>query len=289
MEIKVGIAQMDVVMGDLSKNLTTYKNFIKKARTKKVDLLVFPELSLTGYFLKDMVPNCAIRLDSQIMKELKKESKHISLVAGFIEESEDFKYYNSSAYIEGGKIAHIHRKVYLPTYGMFEEARYFASGESIRAFNTKFGRMSMLICEDLWHPISVYLAALDGASVLIALSASPSRRVSADKKLGSTRTWEDLNRMYAQIYTLYVVFANRIGFEDGVNFWGGSEIVMPSDKVVVKGDYFKECLLTSEISTDALKRERIFSPLLRDEKIDLTIKELERIISRLKEIQNERA
>lgn len=288
MNFKVGIAQMDVVMGDLSKNLTAYRNFIKKARAKKVELLVFPELSLTGYFLKDMVPNCAIRLDSPVMEGLIKESRHISIVAGFIEESEDFKYYNSSAYIEEGKIIHIHRKAYLPTYGMFEEARYFASGNSIRAFDTRFGRISMLICEDLWHPISAYLAALDGASVLIALSASPSRGVSADKKLGSTRTWEDLNRMYAQIYTLYVIFTNRIGFEDGVNFWGGSEIVMPSGRVEVKGDYFKECLITGKVSIDALRRERIFSPLLRDEKIELTIKELERITSRLKEIRNEK-
>lgn len=289
MSFKVGIAQVDVAMGDLKKNLSRYRVFIKKAKARKIDLLVFPELSLTGYFLKDMVPNCALRLDSKIMEELKKESKHISLVAGFIEESEDFKYYNSSAYLEGGKIIHVHRKVYLPTYGMFEEARYFASGEKICSFNTKFGKIAILICEDLWHPISAYIAGLDGASVLIALSASPSRGVSADKKLSSTKTWEDLNRMYARIYTLYVIFANRIGFEDGVNFWGGSEIVMPSGKVAVKGDYFKECLVTGEISIDALKRERIFSPLLRDEKIELTIKELERIISQLKEMRDGRS
>ncbi len=289
MSFKVAIAQMDVVMGDLNKNLSKCRVFIKKAKARKIGLLVFPELSLTGYFLKDMVPNCALRLDSPILKELKKESKGISLVIGFIEESEDFKYYNSCAYLEDGKILHVHRKVYLPTYGMFEEARYFASGEKIRSFNTKFGKMAMLICEDFWHPVSVYLAALDGASVLIALSASPSRGVSSDKKLGSTKIWEDLNRMYAQIYTLYVIFANRIGFEDGVNFWGGSEIVMPSGKAAVKGDYFKECMVTGEISIDALKRERIFSPLLRDEKIELTIKELERIISQLKELRDGRS
>lgn len=288
MNFKIAIAQIDVVMGDVSKNLSKYKDYIKRARGKEVSLLVFPELSLTGYFLKDMVPNCALRIDSPAIEVLKKESKDISLVIGFIEESEDFKYYNSSAYLENGKVIHVHRKVYLPTYGMFEEARYFASGDSVRSFMTRFCKMAMLICEDVWHPSSVYIAALDGASVLIILSSSPSRGITAGKKLSSTTTWETLNKVYAQLYTLHVIFANRIGFEDGVNFWGGSEIVMPSGRVAVKGVYFKEGLITGEVSLDVLKRERIFSPLLRDEKAEVTIKELERIVSQLKTIKNER-
>ena len=216
MKFKVGVAQMNLTIGDIEKNFGYYQKFIDQAKKEKIDLLIFPELSLTGYFLKDMVPNVALRIDSPIIKELKKISRKLSLVVGFVEETEDYKFYNAAAYLEDGEIKHIHRKVYLPTYGMFEEERYFASGEKIRAFHTKYGRMGILICEDLWHPSSVYIIAQDGAKFIVETSSSPGKGITKNEKLTSSQIWEQINRTYAQLYGIHPkITGQRYGYCPG--------------------------------------------------------------------------
>lgn len=280
MKYKIALGQISPRLGDVAANLKKYREYIDQAIDQGVELLVFPELSLTGYTLKDMVPVAAQRLDEPIIAELIDASHELSLVIGFVEESSDYRYYNSSAYLEGGKVVHIHRKVYLPTYGMFDEQRYFAWGETIRSFDCKLGRTAMLICEDFWHPSAVYIASQDGGDVLIGISCSPGRGVSTDEKLYSSKAWETLNKMYAQFFCQYVIFVNRVGYEDGVNFWGGSEIVDPDGETVLKAKYFDEDLAVGEIDTDRIRRSRILNPLLRDEKLDLTVRELQRIQKR---------
>ena len=177
MIFKAGLAQIYPVLGDVEKNFALLKDRIGKAKKRGAELLVFPELSLSGYFLKDMVPVSALRTSSPIIKELLKESKEISLAFGLVEESKEHTFYNAAFYLEDGKIKHIHRKVYLPTYGMFDEQRYFSRGNRIRAFDTKFGRFAMVICEDMWHPSAPYIAAQDGAEIILVPSNSPSRGV----------------------------------------------------------------------------------------------------------------
>jgi len=275
---KVGIAQINPRLGDVEANLVVYAEKVAAARAAGADLVVFPELSLTGYFLKDMVSAVAVRLDAPAIQQLKTLSRGIGLVAGFVEEADDYRFYNSAAYFEDGEIVHVHRKVYLPTYGLFDEGRYLARGDRLRTFESKFGRMSLLICEDLWHPSTVYVSALDEALVVICPSNSPLRGI-ADGKVqdNNARYWELMNAAYAQTFSLFVVYANRVGFEDGVGFWGGSEIVSPTGERVAKGEYYEEDLIVAEINLKDARRQRVMSPLLRDENLDLTIRELERI------------
>ncbi len=281
MSFKVGIAQINPKLGDLGANLALYEEKVRQARGEGVEFLLFPELSLTGYFLRDMVPNVALKLTSPEVQHLKKLSRRLSFVAGMVEESPDYRFYNAAVYFEDGEIRHVHRKVYLPTYGMFDEQRYFARGDRIRAFDTKFGRMGLLICEDLWHPSTVYLATLDGALVVVCPSSSPLRGISeAQPQDDNARYWELINRSYTETYGLYMIYGNRAGFEDGVGFWGGSEVLDPFGNTVAKAKYYEEDLIVGEVTLDSVRRKRTMAPLLRDEDLDLTINELMRIRER---------
>ena len=278
MSFRVGMAQINPKLGDVAANMALYEAGVRQAADQDVHLVVFPELSLTGYFLRDMVPDVAVRLSSPEMERLKALSRDVSLVAGLVLESEDHRFFNAAVYLEDGEVRHIHRKVYLPTYGMFDEQRYFARGGRLRAFDTRHGRLALLICEDLWHPSTVHLAALDGALTILCPSSSPLRGVTdgADQD-DNARYWELITRSYAETYGVFVVHANRVGFEDGVGFWGGSGILDPFGRTVCKADYYEEAFVAGEVSHEVVRRKRTQAPLMRDEDVDLTIRELERI------------
>lgn len=277
MIIKIGLAQINPTLGNVGRNLEIFEDYVERALQEKVDLLIFPELALTGYFLRDIVPEVALQEDSPVLKKLRTMSREMAIITGFVEESPDHLFYNAGIYLEEGQVRHIHRKVYLPTYGMFDEQRYFARGGKIRAFDTRLGRLGLLICEDVWHFSTAYVAFQDGADFLINLGSSPSRGLEGNGKLAISDTWETLNKSCARLFSQFVFFVNRVGYEDGVNFWGGSEILDPEGRRVVKGPYFEEALVVGEIDTGDLRRTRIATTLLRDEDMDLTIKELLRI------------
>lgn len=281
MAFKVAIPQINPKLGDVRFNLSLYEEKIRLGVKEGAELMLFPELSLTGYFLRDMVPNVALRFSSREIGLLKKLSREIAFVAGLVEESSDYRYYNAAVYFEGGEIRHVHRKVYLPTYGMFDEQRYFARGDRVRAFETRLGRMTLLVCEDLWHPSTAYLAALDGSLVILCPSSSPLRGIS-DQQVqdDNARYWELLNRTYAETFSLFMIYGNRVGFEDGVGFWGGSEIVDPFGQRIAKAKYYEEDFIVREVSLQSVRRKRAMAPLLRDEDLDLTINELIRIRER---------
>lgn len=288
MTFKVAIAQINPKLGDLQSNLSLYEEKIVVGKKLGADLLLFPELSLTGYFLRDMVPNVALRLSSEEVKTLQKLSREVNFVAGLVEESRDYRFYNSAVYFEGGEIRHVHRKVYLPTYGMFDEQRYFARGDRIRAFDTKLGRMAILVCEDLWHPSTAYLAALDGALAILCPSTSPLRGISEGQiQDDNALYWELINRTYAQTFGLFMIYGNRVGFEDGVGFWGGSEILDPFGQRISKAKYYEDDFIIGDVALDSVRRKRTMAPMLRDEDLDLTINELMRIRERPSGTQRE--
>jgi len=270
------LAQIKPKLGCVADNLITVKREIKKAQEAGADLIVFPELALSGYFLKDLVPEVALRINSPEIRTLVELSTGISIAIGFVEETDDYHFFNSALYLEDGKIIHLHRKVYLPTYGLFDEQRYLARGESFRAFNTKFGRFGMLICEDMWHLSASYILAMDGATTLICLSSSPARGIDGDS-LGSASAWQKLVSTTAMFLNCRVLYSNRVGFEDGVNFWGGSEYIAPSGESIVRGALLEEDFVTARVDEGALRRERIFSPMMRDENLFVTMQELGRI------------
>ena len=281
MSIRIAIAQINPKLGDLQANLALYEERIRQGIKERAQLLLFPELSLTGYYLRDTVPSVALTMNSAEITKLKQLSRELCFVAGLVEESADHRFFNAAVYFEDGEVRHVHRKVYLPTYGMFDEQRYFAAGDRIRAFDSKFGRLALLICEDLWHPSTINVAALDGALAVLCPSASPLRGiVDAQVQDDNARYWEMINATYAETYSLFMIYGNRCGFEDGVGFWGGSEIVDPFGQRLTKARYYEEDFIVTDLALESVRRKRTISPLLRDEDIDLTINELMRIRER---------
>jgi len=270
------LAQIKPKLGCVADNLALIEERIQLATESGTQLIVFPELALTGYFLKDLVPEVARRLDSAEIRRLVELSRGISIAIGFVEVTDDYRFFNSALYLEDGAIRHLHRKVYLPTYGLFDEQRYLARGERFRAFDTRFGRVGMLVCEDMWHLSASYILAMDGATTLICLSSSPGRGIEGDS-LGSASAWQQLTSTTALFLNCRVLYCNRVGFEDGVNFWGGSEYVAPSGESLARGRLLEEDSVAALIDEGALRRERIFSPMLRDENLFVTMQELRRI------------
>jgi predicted amidohydrolase len=277
-QFRVAVGQIAPTLGDLERNLALHEKMACEAIAQSANLLIFPELSLTGYFLKDQVPSVALRRDAPALRLFRELSQRIAVVLGFVEEGSGHRFYNASAYIEGGEIRHVHRKAYLPTYGIFDEARYLAAGDRVRAFDTALGRMAILICEDLWHPAVPAIAAWDGAEVIVCPSASPGRGLGQAGPFQNASTWERTIRTCGDLLTSYLVYANRVGYEDGACFWGGSEVVAPSGEPLAKARYLEEELLLATLDPGGLRRARVANPLLRDERLELTARELARIL-----------
>jgi predicted amidohydrolase len=279
MKFKVALAQVDSVLGDARKNIRHHLKYVEKAVRRGADLIIFPELSLTGYTIRDINWDIAINPNnSESLKELKSKSKRISIVVGGIEESGEYGIFNSAFYLERGEVLHTHRKIYPPTYGMFEEMRYFNQGRTLNSFESRFGKLGVLICEDLWHVSLPYLLALEGAQVIIGIAASPTRLGGDRERLSIAKVNTENHRAYARLLSTYILFCNRVGYEDGVNFWGGSEVVSPSGDVIAAAKLFDEDLIIAEIDTNEVRRARRLSRHFLDESADFVRHQLERIL-----------
>ncbi len=280
MKITIALAQLNTHLGDVATNLDKHLDRIKEAHSQGADLLVFPELSLTGYVLQDLAPTVSHspRVEDPVFKPLLEASQSLDLVVGFVDEDHRHRFFISAAYLSKGEVIHVHHKVYLPTYGLFDEGRFFAWGDSVQAFDTRFGRVGMLICEDFWHASPPYLLWLDGADLFLFSSASPGRGLGISPQLESARWVERINRAYASLFTSFVAHANRVGFEDGLHFWGGATIFDPNGELIVQGPYDEEALAVAEIDLNQLHRTRARLPLLRDERTSVVLRELTRIM-----------
>jgi predicted amidohydrolase len=274
--MRVGLAQMRPVLGDIQRNYSLHLEWLEKAKQNQVELLLFPELSLTGYNLLDLTYDVGRSADSEEIMQLVAHSKEMDIVFGFVETSDDHVLYNSMLYASKGEIVHIHRKVYLPTYGMFDEGRYFGQGEVIRSFPTQFGQVGILICEDMWHPSAPYLLAQDKAQIVLIPANSPARSLD-QTEIGSQSFWYANLENQAALNGVFFLFCNRVGTEDGISFFGGSSVVNPYGDEVAKANMLQEQLLTIDMDLDEVRRARFETPLLRDENLDLTIRELQRI------------
>jgi predicted amidohydrolase len=272
---------MDPVLGDFAANVATHVRLAKQALKLGADVIAFPELSLTGYTLKDLAAEIAVDpYDRTALKDLLALSKKITIIAGAVITDPDHGIYNAALCIEDGEVIHVHRKIYLPTYGMFEEGRYFSSGRIIEAFDSRHGRFSLLICEDMWHVSLPYLATVDGAEVLFALTASPTRVGKKDTGMNNRTVNYDHQRSYARLLSVYSVFVNRIGSEDGVSFWGGSAAFSPSGVTVAESPMFDEDLKIVHLDSSEVRRARRVSRHVLDERPDITSTNLRRIMDR---------
>jgi len=276
-DLTISLAQFAPRLGDVAGNLARHVELARAAAAAGSQLVVFPELSLTGYLLRDLVPEVAQSRDSPAVATLLQVSRELDLVVGLVEEAPGHRFHNAAAYLSAGVVSHIHRKLYLPTYGLFQEGRDFAAGDRLRGFEAPFGPCGMLICEDLWHQTSAWLLAEQGAEVLIVLTNGPVRGTRPGLGPTSVEVWSDLARVTARFLTCFVVCVNRTGCEDGLTFGGGSLVVDPFGEVVARLPVIDEALETVTLDGTALRRARATYPLLRDSDLELVRRELERI------------
>jgi predicted amidohydrolase len=280
--LTIALAQIAPRLGQLDENLARHHELIEEARGKGAGLVVFPELGLTGYLLQDLASEVAMRLDDPRLARLAQATAGLSVIVSFVEESGDHRLFIAAALIEDGEIVHVHRKLFLPTYGLFDERRFFAAGDVLRAVPSRLGMgLGIAVCEDFWHLAVPQLLALDGAQVLINVSSSPGRDLASTNEvgLGTATSWRTLMRTYAQLTTSFVIFCNRVGVDESISFWGGSEVIGPSGDVLWQGPLYDEGLFTVDVSLADVRRERIGLPLLRDERLELHLREVQRIVA----------
>jgi len=282
MKLNIALAQINTRLGDVQANLEKHLAIIKEAGSNGADLLVFPELSLTGYVLQDLAPWVALHPNHNdpVFRPLLEASQKLDLVVSFVEEDTRSRFFISAAYLSRGEVVYVHRKVYLPTYGLFDEGRFFAWGDTVSAFDTRFGRVGMLICEDFWHASPPYLLWLDGADLFLFMSASPGRGLTDQPNLDTSHWVDHINRAYASLFTSYVAHTNRVGYEDGLSFWGGASVYNPDGKLLVSGPTNEETLIQTVIDLNQLHRTRARLPMLRDERTGMVQRELNRILNR---------
>jgi predicted amidohydrolase len=280
--VRIALAQIAPQLGALDDNLARHRDLLAQAREQAAGLVVFPELGLTGYLLQDLAGEVAMRLDDPRLAALAADTAGLSAVVSFVEESSDHRLFIAAGLFEDGELRHVHRKLFLPTYGLFDERRFFAAGDALRAVPSRLGLgIGIGVCEDFWHLAVPQLLALDGAQVLVNVSSSPGRDLAATNEvgLGTATSWRTLMRTYAQLTTSFVIFCNRVGVEESISFWGGSEVIAPTGEVVFGAPLYDEGLFVVDISPGDIRRERIVLPLLRDERPELQIRELGRIVA----------
>jgi len=269
-------------LGRFEDNLDRHGDWLADARREGAGLVVFPELGLTGYLLQDLAAEVAIRLDDPRLAALAAETVGMSAVVSFVEESADHRLWIAAALLEDGRVRHVHRKLFLPTYGLFDERRFFAAGDQLRAVPSRLGPgIGLGVCEDFWHLAVPQILALDGAQILINVSSSPGRDLAAINEvgLGTATSWRTLMRAYAQLTTSFVIFVNRVGVDESISFWGGSEVIAPNGLALFTAPLYDEGLFFVDLDLDDLRRERISLPLLRDERPELQVRELQRIVA----------
>ncbi len=223
-------------------NLGDIVDIIKSVKESS-DLIVFPELSLSGYMLQDKLSEDAWSL--QELEELRELSKDIDIVVGAAFKGESH-FRNAALYFSKGEFISRHNKVHLPNYGMFEEARYFEAGDVFESFLVRESRVSMVICEDLWHKNVHHDLIEQNPDIIIVLVASPARGFS-DDGLEIQTQWYEIISTVAKECSATLIFVNRVGFEDGLGFWGGSCTVDTLGNIVNQLDNFKKIIKTVEV------------------------------------------
>jgi predicted amidohydrolase len=280
-EHRIALAQLAPRLGRVDDNLELARGWLRRGAADGAQLVAFPELALTGYLLSDLVPEVAMRADDPRLAALSREAEGVLLAIGFVEETDGHRFCNSAALLRDGELIGVHRKVYLPTYGMFDEARFTRPGDRIRthAVGEPLGRIGLSICEDFWHASLPMLQALDGASLLVNLAAGPARAPGSSAGLAAIAGWHKMQDTYALLGTVAVAFCNRVGNEEGLTFWGGSRLLRADGSTVAEGPLYEEALVVGSIDSDDLRMQRYGLPLLSDERLELVRRELDRIIA----------
>jgi predicted amidohydrolase len=281
MEYRIALAQMAPRLGEVDANLASVADWLRRASAEGAQLTILPELALTGYLLQDLVPEVSMRADDPRLLALGRETPEMLIAVGFVEETDDHRYANSAALLRGGRLLGLHRKVYLPTYGLFDEGRFTRPGDRVRTHEVgmPIGRIGLSVCEDFWHASVPMIQAHDGADLLVNIAAGPSRAPGSSAGTAAIAGWHKMQDTYALLGTVAVAFCNRVGNEEGLTFWGGSRILAADGSTVVEAPLWEEALVVGGIDTDDVRMQRYGLPLLADERLELTRRELDRIIA----------
>jgi predicted amidohydrolase len=279
--MKIALAQIDSAPGDLQANLDKHLDFIRQAIQQKAELIVFPELSLTGEKIGPHVADVSLSIESEELLGISEASNEIDIVIGLAEKSEINLYnrFNTSFYLSGAALVHRHRKLFLVNYSVFDEGKHYVPGNNLQAFDARAGRMCMLICNDAWHAAMPYIAALDGAELMIV--PANSARETLEDDLDIPQTWEHMNRAYSGMTGMYTIFVNRVGVRKSLYgdfpYWGGSEIISPRGEVIVKAPYDEEALIFGEVDISLVAQQRYNAPILRDARLFIVEQEIARL------------
>ncbi len=303
--MKVTVYQTEPKLLDLKSNLEDVISKIHHAREKGSNLIVFPELALTGYFVGDRYHELALRLDSDEIKSLAAASKGTAAVVGFIEESRSMNFYNSALVLVDGEIIFAYRKINLPNYGVFEEGKIFSNGKRICTFDYMGFHIAVFICNDMWHPSLPYLGITQKADIFVTIFNSS--QGSMGSEFSNIETWGVINTFYSRIFGIYNICANRVGEEltsgrlkkdlpvippgktkgnsttgadTHYHFWGGSEIVNPFGHIISKAELYKTDEIEANISGEILRKKRIRLPYVKNDDPHFTSRELKRILIR---------
>jgi predicted amidohydrolase len=279
-EYRIALAQVETRLGDLDANLEIVTDALRRAAAEGADLTLLPELALSGYLLQDLVPEVALRADDPRLLGVGDVVPGMLVAVGFVEETDDHRYANSAALVRDGQLIGIHRKVYLPTYGLFDEGRFTRPGDRVRTHpaGPPIGRIGLSVCEDFWHASLPMLQALDGADLLVNVAAGPSRAPGSSAGLQAIEGWHKMQDTYALLGTVALAFCNRVGNEEGLTFWGGSRILAADGSVVAQAPLWEEALVVGALNSDDLRMQRYGLPLLADERLELVRREIDRVI-----------
>lgn len=277
---RLHIAQVDCTLANFELNLAMHCRLAEEALEKGADAIAFPELSLTGYNVQDAAQDIAMHIDDPRLDPLRELSRRITIICGGIELSEDYGVYNSAFMFEDGKGRSIHRKIYLPTYGMFEELRYFSAGQEITAVESRrLGRIGVAICEDFWHVSVPYLLAHQGAQLLLVMMSSPLRMAPGEGLPPIVTQWQTIASTYAFLFSTFVLCVNRVGNEDSFTYWGNSSLTGPDGAAIAGAPLFEEQVLETALDFSLVKRTRLHSSHFLDEDMRLISAELQSIIT----------
>ena len=274
--MKLAIVQTKPRKGDVTANLAELGAIFTQLAAEPVpyDLIVLPEAALTGYFLEGGVYELAFETGDLATRVADlwraapgSQRGPVDIALGFFENAGG-TYYNSALYLEvdalAQRVVHVHRKMFLPTYGVFDEERFLSRGRRLQAFDTRFGRAALLICEDAWHAIMPTLAAIKGARTLIVPSASPGRGLAEGGELESVSHWRNVLRSYAVEHGMFVIYAGLAGFEGGKGMTGSSALIDPFGETLGRLPALGAQILSAEVDFSEIDVARARLPLLGD-------------------------
>ncbi|CAN5162843.1 carbon-nitrogen hydrolase [soil metagenome] len=274
--MRIALAQLDCVLGDIDANVDRAAKAITDAQVQGADLVVFPELNLSGYSVGQVERDLGMRVTDARLVELARQAAPMGLLLGFCEGGIGVHTYNSAGYFQDGELLHVHRKLYLPTYDIFEERKHFSPGQRMRAFDTAHERCAILTCNDAWQPQLPFLAVQDGARILLIPTSSAQSRFPA--RYDSPTYWQDITRFYARMFQVYVVFVNRVGVEGELRFWGGSHVVDPWGNFVAEAPQHEESMRTVDIDLASVRARRREVPLVKEARLGMMLREVTRLV-----------